>query len=329
MLLDGVRAQGALFDRSFVRAPWSLRFEDHAPLTLVTMLGPDIAGGGTGAWVRPDGHDPVRVEPGDVAVLVGPEPFTISDEPDAPPRVVIHDDDVCTSPGGARVDDVPHLCSHRPLDDGDNIGNDDAAALLKGSYRVQGSVGDRMLRGLPRVLTVPAATDGSRPAAGVDLIVAELAHPRLGQQAVLDRLLDLLLVSMLREWLDRPESSAPAWYQALSDPVVGPALRLVHHDPAHPWTVATLADRVAVSRATFARRFTDLVGEPPIGYLACWRLCLAADLLHRTDVTVGAVARQVGYANPEAFSVAFTRVYGVRPSEYRRDASATPARAPA
>ncbi|MGY1706568.1 helix-turn-helix transcriptional regulator [Geodermatophilus sp. SYSU D00697] len=88
-------------------------------------------------------------------------------------------------------------------------------------------------------------------------------------------------------------------------------------DPARPWTVAALAEEVGVSRATLARRSPDLVGEPPMAYLTGWRLCLAADLLAGTDATVEAVARQVGYGSGFGLSVAFTRVYGTRPSTFR------------
>jgi AraC-like DNA-binding protein len=138
---------------------------------------------------------------------------------------------------------------------------------------------------------------------------------------VLDRLLDLLLIAVLRAWFSRPDAEAPAWYQAYGDPVVGRALRVLHHNPAHPWTVATLAAEVGVSRAALARRFTELVGEPPMTFLTGWRLALAADLLRGPDATVGAVARQVGYGTPFALSTAFKRVRGVSPQQHRVGAS--------
>ena len=139
---------------------------------------------------------------------------------------------------------------------------------------------------------------------------------------MLDRLLDLLLIAVLRAWFARPEAEAPAWYRAHGDPVVGRALRLLHNNPAHPWTVATLAAEIGVSRAALARRFTELVGEPPMTFLTGWRLALAADLLREPDATVGAVARQVGYGSPFALSTAFKRVRGVSPQQHRVGASA-------
>jgi AraC-like DNA-binding protein len=126
-----------------------------------------------------------------------------------------------------------------------------------------------------------------------------------------------LLIATLRAWFSRPEAGAPAWYQAHSDPVVGRALRVLHNEPASPWTVATLAERVGVSRAALARRFTELVGEPPMTYLTGWRLAMAADLLREPDATVGSVARRVGYGSAFALSTAFKRERGVSPQEYR------------
>jgi AraC-like DNA-binding protein len=85
--------------------------------------------------------------------------------------------------------------------------------------------------------------------------------------------------------------------------------------------VATLASATGVSRAALARRFTELVGEPPMTYLTSWRLALAADLLRDTDATIGSIARQVGYSSPFALSSAFKRVRGISPQQYRKPPS--------
>jgi AraC-like DNA-binding protein len=151
----------------------------------------------------------------------------------------------------------------------------------------------------------------------VALLSEEMAKDEPGQEVMLDRLLDLLLITVLRAWFTRQEAAAPAWYRAYSDPVVGRALRMLHNDPARPWTVASLAAETGVSRAALARRFTELVGEPPMAYLTGWRLALAADLLREPDATVGSVARRVGYSTPFALSAAFKRVRGVSPRQHR------------
>jgi AraC-like DNA-binding protein len=111
------------------------------------------------------------------------------------------------------------------------------------------------------------------------------------------------LITTLRAWFARPESHAPGWYRAQSDPVASHALRLIHEDPAYPWSVVELAQRVGVSRASLARRFTAVVGDAPMSYLTGWRITLAADLLRDTSDTVETIARRVGYANAFAPSV--------------------------
>ena len=110
------------------------------------------------------------------------------------------------------------------------------------------------------------------------------------------------------------------WYGAQGDLVVGPALRLIHDDPAHPWTIAELAARVGISRAALARRFTDRVGEPPMTYLTAWRLALAADRLLEPRATIETVARDVGYSSGFALSAAFKRERGISPREHRERA---------
>ncbi len=186
--------------------------------------------------------------------------------------------------------------------------------LLTGGYQVQGKLSERLLSVLPPVVVVP---DDGGPCPILELTVDEIDRDDPGQQAVLDRLLDLLLLGTLREWFARPEACAPPWYRAWGDPVVGPALRELHDGPARPWTVEAMAREAGVSRATFARRFADMLGESPMAYLTGWRLNLAADLLQRSDATVESIARKVGYSNAYALSVAFKRHFGTRPSEHR------------
>lgn len=94
----------------------------------------------------------------------------------------------------------------------------------------------------------------------------------------------------------------------------------MQNNPQHPWTVANLATESGVSRAALARRFTDLVGEPPMAFLTEWRLSLAADLLRESDATIESVARQVGYGSAFALSTAFKRAHGISPREHRRGA---------
>ncbi len=307
-LLSEVRSSGALFGRDIAAPPWSVRYAQGGALTLVAMLR------GSG-WIVPDDADPVPIGESEVAVVVGPTPFTVADDRDAsaPPLYVLHPGDRCTAADGSEVAEELELGVRTC-----GVSLDGPAVVLTGTYQVRGQASARLVRALPRVLVVPRT---GRLCPTLDLTVAEVERDEPGQQAVLDRLLDLLLLATLREWFARPDVEPPAWYRALGDPVVGRALRLLHAEPARPWTVAELAGEAGVSRATFARRFADLVGEPPMAYLTGWRLCLAADLLASSDATVESVARRVGYESGFGLSVAFKRVYGTRPSQHRAAAA--------
>ncbi len=282
-----------------MRPPWALRMAGGAPLTLATMLNGH-------AWIVPDQHEPVSIGVGDIAVVRGDVPYTVADDPATTPSLMVTSADYCPGAEGVEHASGPaRTCG--TLTDG-------APVLVSGAFERRGELSDRLLRVLPDVLMVPAEQSRNPP---VEMVAAEVIRDRPGQQLVLDRLLDLMLVTALRTWFDSPDSNAPAWCRALGDPVAGTALRLLHDSPAHPWTVADLATKVGVSRAALARRFTALVGEPPMSYLASWRIALAADLLRETDQTVNAIARKVGYANAFALSVAFKRLRGTRPSDHR------------
>jgi len=307
-LLDGPRARGAFLLRCLLDPPWSVRLEDEAPLSLTAVVRGHL-------WLMPDDGDPVRMGPGDLAVMRGPGHATIADDPTTPVQAVIHPGQVCRTPDGREL----HEEMHQGVRSWGNSATG-ATVLLTGAYAFDGEVGGRLLRALPPVVVL-ARDQLDTPL--VDLLGAELLRDDPGQQAVLDRLLDLLLIAMLRAWFDRPEADPPGWFAAQADPVVGPALRLLQHHPEQPWTVAGLAAAAGTSRATFARRFHDLVGTPPMAFLTEWRLSLAADLLLEPGNTVAAVARQVGYSTPFALSTAFTRARGISPREHRSRARVT------
>ncbi|MFE2755883.1 AraC family transcriptional regulator [Actinosynnema sp. NPDC059335] len=302
-LLDGPRARGAFLVRTVLDPPWSLRVEDRAPLTVVAV----VRGEGR---LLPHDDRPVPLRTGDVAVLRGPDPYTLADDPATPVQAVVHPGGITTTPDGSALCEQWGLgvrtWGTRP---------DGEVVLLSGTYQLDGEVSRRLLSVLPPFLVAPSADLPLVP-----LLAAETARDQPGQEAVLDRMLDLLLISVLRAWFCRPEARTPRWYSAHADPVVGRALRLLHADPARPWTVASLAGAVGVSRAALARRFTDLVGEPPMAYLTGWRLTLAADLLREPSATLDAVARRVGYSTGFALSTAFKRERGVSPSEHRANA---------
>jgi AraC-like DNA-binding protein len=300
--LEGPRARSAFVLRSVLEPPWSLRIQDEAPLAVVAMVRDH-------AWIVPDNGPPERLGPGDVAIVRGPDHYTVADDAGTPPQIVIHPGQHCTTLDGESLAEAMHLGVRTW---GNSI--EGSTIVLTGTYQTDGEISRRLVDALPP-LAVLRIDHWVSPL--VPLLATEIVKEEPGQQVVLDRLLDLLLVAALRAWFGRPDGHPPAWYRANGDPVVGPALRLMQNDPAHPWTVATLAAAVGVSRASLARRFHQLVGEPPMTFLANWRMALAADLLRQPAAVVGAVARQVGYSSPFTFSTAFKRAYGVAPRAYR------------
>ena len=302
-LLDGPRARGAFLLRALLDPPWSLRIEDEAPLTVLAVLRGE-------AWLCPDGQPPTRLGVDQVAIVRGPGHYTVADRPTTPPSVVVYPGGRCTS-----ADDGRALWDEWSLGIrtwGQNPDGD--CVLLVGTYEGAGEAGRPLLSALPDVVLL-GSDEAATPL--LQVLAEEMQVEAPGQRALLDRLLDVLLISSLRTWFAGRRDEAPGWFLAQHDPAVGKALSLLHQDVAHAWTVEELAAQVGVSRVALGRRFTALLGEAPMSYLAGWRLALAADLLVSSDATVASIARRVGYSTPFSLSAAFKRVHGVSPQRYR------------
>jgi len=182
-------------------------------------------------------------------------------------------------------------------------------------------VAQSLLSLLPPVLHVPAdPVAGTQIAAVVSLLASELGTRDAGARAAVARLLDLLLIHAVRAWSAGAADQRPSWLRALNDPIIARALAALHARPDEPWTIELLGAEVHLSRATLARRFTELVGEPPLTYLTRWRMDLAARRLNDTTEPVEAIARGVGYRSEYAFNRAFSRHRGQPPGRYRRAA---------
>ncbi|MFC5724524.1 AraC family transcriptional regulator [Streptomyces gamaensis] len=310
--LARVRAHGAVFCSTVSVPPWGLRFTEPAPLALVALPR------GT-AWIVPDDGPPAELRQGDIALVRTRQPYTVADRPESTPQVLVDGADHCTMVGG------PHEQGHNWRTAGRTIGHPADSTtdlLITAGYRIGGQLSRPLLDMLPPVAVVrPEHPAGAQPPPGpaalLSLVTAEIERDAPGQQVILDRYLDLLLVQTLRSWFDRPDTPAPTGYRALADPDIGHVLRRVHEDPARPWTVGSLAQEAGMSRTTFARRFSALVGLPPLTYVTQWRMALAADRLRAPGATVAAVARSVGYTDGFAFSAAFKRVQGISPSAHR------------
>ncbi len=300
--LDGPRAKSAFLLKAALSPPWSIRVEDRAPLTVIAIARGD-------AWTVDAQGTPFHLREGDVGIVREAEPYLFADSPNTPPQVIIHPGQHCTTIDGHDLA-IPMGLGVRTW------GNDpdgDTVALI-GTYEQVGESGRMLLDALPPMLAL-AANEWDSPLVG--LLEAEITRADAGQSAVLDRLLDLVLVAAVRAWFATDDRRTPGWYRAQSDPVVGRVMSLIHDHPERPWTVASLAGEAGASRAWLARRFHELVGRPPMEYLTEVRLSLAVDLLAEPGSTVASVSQRVGYATPYSFSAAFKRVRGVSPTHHR------------
>ncbi|MFD8637376.1 AraC family transcriptional regulator [Streptomyces sp. NPDC059533] len=256
-------------------------------------------------WLLPDGGPPVALGAGDAVLLPHGTGHVIADSP-ADAATVARAVPFERWSGG-REPDVPR---------GAGVGE---VELLCGKYRLDHSRVHPLLAELPPVVHLPNRV-GVRPElrAAIDLLGRELDGRQPGACLAVPGLLDLLLVYMIRSWVT--EDTAGAWPAVLGDPVTAAALRALHSEPSAPWSNDRLAAEAGVSRATLARRFTRLVGRPPMAYLAWWRLTLAAAMLRDTPDPLAAIARRVGYGTPYALSHAFSREFGTTPGRYRAGA---------
>jgi AraC-like DNA-binding protein len=303
-LLSGPRAQRAFLLRIALDPPWAMSIRDEAPLTVMAVLDGHM-------WVDV-GDEPVLLRPGDISIVKGPEHCRLADDPATPTTIIVLPDQQCLATDGRSLINEMMLGVRTW-----GTNPDGETQLLTGIYNFDSDVSRRLLAAIPRHIYL-GADEWDSPL--VDLLATEVSKDVPGQEVILDRLLDLLLISAVRAWFERHEREAPGWFTAEGDASIGATLKLIHADPTRSWTVEALAREAGMSRAAYARRFTQIVGEPPMTYLTAWRLTLAADLLRDPGESVGSVAERVGYATPYAFSTAFKRVRGVSPRQYRETA---------
>ena len=191
--------------------------------------------------------------------------------------------------------------------------------LVCGAYQLDRARAHPLVDDLPSSLLVQRARSGR---GGVERAVAvlreELTDQEPGHEIAVPALLDVVMIRLIRAWADGPDGGRPGWRAGFDDPMIAPALRAMHARPEQPWTVGSLGAQAGLSRSAFARRFTEVLGQPPLTYLTWWRLTTGARLLRTTDSPLTVVAGQTGYGSPYAFANAFKRQYGFSPGQYRR-----------
>lgn len=246
-----------------------------------------------------DGHRPLTLERGDFVLLPATPGFTMSGfEPVTPVRI---DPRLTPSPTG----EVRH---------GTRGGRADVR-LLGGSFVFDSPDPALLVSLLPTVVHVRGV---ERLSLLVRFVAEETSTKRSGQELVLARLVELLLIEALRA--TPGDDAPPGLLRGLADARLAPAMRQMHRQLARPWTVAQLARAAALSRSAFFERFTRTVGVAPMEYLLAWRMAVAKDLLRRGESAIAEVAERVGYGSASTFSTAFTRHVGLPPGRYARAA---------
>ncbi|OJH41779.1 AraC family transcriptional regulator [Cystobacter ferrugineus] len=292
-VLDSMRLTTLMHGGFDLGAPWGLRFPGIEAAHLI------VVGQGRARLELDGERTPSTLAAGDLALLPLGGSYSLRDAEGSPLHVLGQGE-----------------CERNRTVGPIRVGGDgDRTRLVTGSFQFGTTSRAPLFKKLPRVLHV-AADDpdaASSLASTVQLLLAESASPRPGTTVIMARLAEILLVQALRTHVEKPGLCS------LVDPPIAKALALIHERPAEDWSVERLATAVALSRSGFAARFSTIVGDPPLEYLARWRMTKAAQSLRETALSLGEIARQVGYQSEASFNRAFKRWEGVAPGTYRRE----------
>lgn len=309
--MRAVRVTGALFFNGEFSAPW--RFATPSQDQFGPRISPDserlvlfhLVTEGQ-ATARTDGHDDLPLEAGDIVVF-----------PHGDAHEMWHGRTNRRFPG-ARL--LPKL-EKGELATEKWGGNGPVTRIVCGYLGCERHAESLFLAGLPAMLkaNVRDSPAGAWVESAIRHCVDGAASRQAGRLAVLAKLAEALFVETLCRYMDALPPGRTGWLAGARDPAVGRALALLHREPARAWTLPELARAVGASRTVLAERFAQLMGEPPLAYLARWRLQLGARRLLDTNWKVLRVAQDVGYESEAAFSRAFRRAFGVPPGQYRRE----------
>jgi len=318
-VLGAVRLTGAVFLEMELRAEWSYLTAPARKIADVLMPEADhvipfhlITAGKCYARI-PDG-DPVELRSGDLLLFPAGDRHLLAAASEAALRL---------KPVEITGESLRTLLKRGEVVGFRKEGEGEATRIVCGFLACDRQLAEPMLRGLPRLLRI-RVRDGSTAAwvrSSILFSVAESVAARPGSAAVLARLSEVLFAEAIRYYADELPPGESGFLAALRDRQVGHALALLHEDPAHAWTVDELATKVGLSRSALGERFNDLIGSPPMQYLARWRTSLAARLLRESNFSILRVATDVGYESEAAFNRAFKRELGLPPAAWRKRAA--------
>ena len=304
-VLHCLRMSGIFYSRCELTAPWGLTL----PPFVDCMMFHIVVGGRL--LLAIDGAVSCELERGDLALVPHGEGHQILSAPGV------------AAPGLFEVPRTPLSEKYELIRLG---GGGAPTTLICGVVRFDQPTGKRLLASLPRVIRTEArdAEEADWLESTVRFIAAEARELRAGGETIITRLADVLVIHAIRSWMAREPASLSGWFAALREPGIGRAIACLHRDPGHRWTLTSLAAEAAMSRSTFAARFTELVGEPAMQYAARWKMQTAALWMSEGDVPIAQVADRLGYESEAAFRRAFKRFMGRPPGALRRAERATP-----
>lgn len=303
LIFDDMHMQGGVFAHIQLGSPWAieLRKPGQASFHIVTK--------GQG-WLMLADHEPVQVQAGDLLILPGG------------PRHILQD--ALRSPAAERPIDIladVSVSSMVPVHAG---GPQVSTTLISGHFCFDAIMAAPLMAAMPPLMHIRSFS--TEPplwlAIGLQFLSNEVSTQRPAQQAVINRLTDIMLIECMRDYVEALPPGSNNWLAALRDKAVSAALAEMHRRPQRSWTVQELAELACLSRSAFAERFAQMLGMPPLSYLTQHRMRLAARQLLASRTSIGSIAESVGYQSNNAFSQAFRREYGCTPSEFRERGAA-------
>ena len=300
--LHFLRMNGAFYCRSELTAPWGM--------TMMPMPGYiwfHVVTAGR-VWLEAGDDEGRLLQPGDLGLVPHGEGHVLRSEPGV------------AAPGVLELDREEISERYEILRHG---GGGAPTTLICGAVRFEHPAARNLVEILPPIMHIEAASAPQLDwmQSTLRLMAVEAYELRPGSEAVITRLGDILVIQAIRSWLETDPAAKTGWLGALQDEQIGRAIALIHRDPARNWTVASLADELAMSRSAFAARFTELVDEPAMQYVTRWRMQVAVSALRNDGATVGELASRLGYRSEAAFARAFKRVIGLPPGAVKRSSA--------
>jgi AraC-like DNA-binding protein len=296
--LHFLRMSGIIYCRAEFTAPWGLAL----PAMKDCLMFHVVTSGR--CWLEVEGAEHRLLRSGDLALVPHGQGHRLTSEPGTP---------------AARLFDLPRERISERYETLRHGGGGAATSMVGGAVRFDHPAAYQLIKLLPKMICIEASNSPHMEwlQSMLRFMAAEAAALRPGGETVITRLADIMVIQAIRAWIDQDPAAQTGWLGALQDKKIGRAISLVHRDTRRAWTVASLATEFAMSRSAFAARFSELVGEPPMHYLARWRMHIALTSLKEDRVSLGEVAIRLGYRSEAAFSRAFKRVIGVSPGAAR------------